>query len=36
MGDGGYKIRYQHAIHFITFATVQCVDVFQEVIMQIL
>jgi len=28
MGDGGYKIRNQSAIHFITFAVVEWVDVF--------
>ena len=28
MGDGGYKIRSQAAIHFITFAVVEWVDVF--------
>ena len=36
MGVDGYKIRDQHAVHFITFATVQWIDVLQEVIMQIL
>ena len=28
MGLDGYKIRDQHAVHFITFATVQWIDVF--------
>ena len=28
MGLDGYKIRDQHAVHFITFATVQLIDVF--------
>ncbi len=28
MSDGGYKIRNQSAIHFITFAVVEWVDVF--------
>ena len=28
MSDGGYKIRNQAAIHFITFAVVEWVDVF--------
>lgn len=28
MSEGGYKIRNQEAIHFITFATVEWVDVF--------
>lgn len=28
MSDGGYKVRNQAAIHFITFAVVEWVDVF--------
>jgi REP element-mobilizing transposase RayT len=28
MSEGGYKIRNQAAIHFITFATVEWIDVF--------
>jgi len=28
MNEGGYKIRNQAAVHFITFATVQWIDVF--------
>lgn len=28
MGDGGYKIRDQEGIHFVTFAVVEWVDVF--------
>jgi putative transposase len=28
MKDDGYKIRDQHAVHFITFAVVEWVDVF--------
>ena len=28
MGEDGYKIRDQQAVHFITFATVQWIDVF--------
>ena len=28
MSDGGYKIRNQAAIHFITFAVVEWMDVF--------
>ncbi|MEI9811080.1 MAG: hypothetical protein WDO16_26115 [Bacteroidota bacterium] len=28
MNEGGYKIRNQAAIHFITFAVVEWVDVF--------
>ncbi|MCH8903812.1 MAG: transposase [Bacteroidetes bacterium] len=30
MGEGGYKIRDQQAIHFITFAVVEWVDVFTK------
>jgi putative transposase len=30
MPDGGYKIRYQEAVHFITFAVVEWVDVFSR------
>ena len=30
MSDGGYKIRNQAAIHFITFAVVEWVDVFSR------
>ena len=30
MSDGGYKIRNQAAIHFITFAVVEWVDVFSS------
>jgi hypothetical protein len=28
MKDDGYKIRDQHAVHFITFSVVEWVDVF--------
>ena len=28
MSDGGYKIRNQEAVHFITFAVIEWVDVF--------
>ena len=28
MSEGGYKIRNQSAIHFVTFAVVEWVDVF--------
>ena len=28
--DGGYKIRNQEAIHFITFAVVEWVDVYHD------
>jgi len=28
MSDGGYKIRNQQGLHFITFAVVEWVDVF--------
>ena len=28
MKDDGYKIRDQHAVHFITFAVVEWIDVF--------
>ncbi len=28
MSEGGYKIRNQHAVHFITFAVSEWVDVF--------
>ena len=30
MSDHGYTIKNQHAIHFITFAVVQWVDVFSR------
>ncbi len=30
MKEDGYKIRDQYAVHFITFATVQWVDVFSR------
>ncbi len=30
MSDRGYSIKDQHAIHFITFAVVQWVDVFSR------
>ena len=30
MSDGGYKIRNQAAIHFITFAVVEWLDVFTK------
>ncbi|MDB5246419.1 MAG: hypothetical protein JWQ40_813 [Segetibacter sp.] len=29
MKDDGYKIRDQHAVHFITFSIVEWVDVFR-------
>jgi putative transposase len=28
MSEGGYKIRNKEGVHFITFAGVECVDVF--------
>jgi len=28
MSEGGYKIRNQQAVHFITFAVVEWIDVF--------
>jgi len=28
MDSGGYRIRHQQEIHFVTFAVVECVDVF--------
>ncbi len=30
MGDGGYKIRDQQAVHYITFAVVEWIDVFSR------
>ncbi len=30
MSEGGYKIRNQHAVHFITFAVSEWVDVFTK------
>ncbi len=36
MKDEGYKIRDQYAIHYITFAVVEWIDVFQEKLIQIL
>ena len=32
MGLDGYKIRHQQAVHFITFATMQWIDVFTRVV----